>query len=185
MLLLIPACSSNQQGETSSAKHKRTISPTIEKALMKISAVDTNPYNYKSSYAQNCNEIEKQIEEIVIKLSFPEELENLFYVCREMMDNWDSPDEDIQSINPYWSASNAVLFHLAELKSDAAIKILIKLFVDNNVWWDGEASLNICNAISRCGEKAIPYLAEIKSEIRGSAPSEIVDCIRKGELYGP
>jgi len=171
IVLHIPACSRNR--------------PSVNAALERIAAVGSSRGNSQLTYSQHYREVYAELREIVGEIASPQELKELFYECCKAKNDWERPDEWISSINPYWEATNAIIFRLPELKSDEATKVLIELFMDEDIGWDGEWSLNICNAISRCGERAIPYLSEIRSERWGSTPATIADCIRKGELYGP
>jgi hypothetical protein len=87
-------------------------------------------------------------------------------------------------------AAEHCLTRLADLGSDAAGRELIRLWTDDNLLWDGGSSLWMGNCITRMGKVAVPHLNEIikdrrKSPKFGEKAGTYIDCIRRGEIYGP
>src|SRR5437867_4463300 len=118
--------------------------------LASIRKVDLDPDHY-GSYSQYSEQIYREIKAIVDQVPSPSDLKGLFYECvrLEKGDSATSPQEKLQWTSRYWEASEAILFRLADLKSDSATRALVELCVDSSLSWDGEGALDICNAISR------------------------------------
>ena len=153
--------------------------------LQRLAAVDVDPDHYPS-YARYHQNGYQQVADLVGELSSPSALKMLFYEChRVMAESPEAPQERLKWTDPHWEASNAILFRLADLNSDRATRTLIELFADDHLRWDGEGALNVCNAISRCGQRALPYLAEVKSTRWAGVIPDLVAQIEKGEFYGP
>jgi hypothetical protein len=51
-------------------------------------------------------------------------------------------------------------------KKENGAQKLVELLDDPALFWDAAHSLTICDAILRCGEKALPYLYKVKNNKR-------------------
>ena len=87
-------------------------------------------------------------------------LRDVFDRCVPITRQWQARP----GVNPYWQAEMAVLFRLAELRTDAAAKVLVGLLSDEGLRWEGEAATNIGTAITRCGQPCLPYLDELSDD---------------------
>lgn len=154
-------------------------------ALHRIASVDVNLDDYPS-YSQYHDRVSGQIKAAMHQVSSAPELKTLFLECHR---RWraapEAPQERLQWIEPHAEACNAILSRLAELDSEEAASVLVDLYADEAIGWDGEFALNGAHAISRCGKRAIPYLAKTSFGHRGAHIQDVVHCIEKGELYGP
>jgi hypothetical protein len=174
LIVICPCCS-----------RKTALPESTNVILKRIESVDINPGHYQSD-AEYHKQTYEQIKTIVGDISSPTELKILFYVCwRKAEEAPQAPQEKLTWIALYNEACNAILFRLAALDSDEATKVLIALFADKNLRYDGEGSLNICNAVSRFGPRALPYLKKMRSGRWKHTVPQIIACIEKGELYGP
>jgi hypothetical protein len=155
------------------------------RVLQRIGNIDVDPEHYQSD-AEYHKQTDQQIKAIVGDISSPVVLKMLFYACWQKADEEaEAPQEKLTWIVPYDEACDIILFHLAALDSDEATRVLMELFADENLRYDGEGSLNICNAVSRCGPRALPYLKKMRSGRWKHTVPQIIACIEKGELYGP
>jgi hypothetical protein len=153
--------------------------------LERIASVDVEIDHYPS-YAEYHNRVYGQMEAAVSQLSSPVELKGLFLEChRRWMAAPERPQERLQWVDPYAEACEAIVFRLGDLGSEQAASVLVELFADKTMGWDGESALDAAHNISRCGKRAIPYLAKAKFGDRRAEVQEIVGCIEKSELYGP
>ena len=87
-------------------------------------------------------------------------LRDVFYRCVPITRQWQARP----GVNPYFQAEMAVLFRLAELRTDAAAKVLVGLLSDEGLRWEGEAATNLGTAITRCGQPCLPYLDELSDD---------------------
>jgi len=158
---------------------------SVEHALQRIENVDVDLGHYPS-YSEYHHRVYRQEDDVVRQISSVSELKTLFLECNQ---RWKSapemPQERLQWVDPHCEAQNAILFRLADINSGEATKVLIDLYADETLGWDGEFSLNAGNAISRCGSKALPHLAKLQLGARKGAIQRIMSCIEKGERYGP
>jgi hypothetical protein len=158
---------------------------SLNPVLQRIESVDVNMDHYPS-YSQYHASVYQQVRSIVSQVSSPSELKALFVACAQ---RWkaapEEPQERLQWMNAHSEACEAILPRLAELNSAEASEVLVDLYRDETFGWDGEFSLNAAHAISRCGKRAIPHLLKITSSRRKPTIRKLIDCINKGELYGP
>ena len=164
---------------------KGTVPDSMHFTLQTIASVDVNMDHYPS-YAEYHKQVSEQIKAAIQPLSSPVELKALFLECHY---RWKTapavPQERLQWIDPSSEACDAVIRRLAELDSDEATKVLVDLYANNTFGWDGASSLNAAHSISRCGKRAIPYLAKASFGDRSAHVQSIMQCVEKGELYGP
>lgn len=86
----------------------------------------------------------------------------------------------------YSVVQGAILDRLAALGSDASAEALVCLLYDDSLIWDGGRATEIGHAITVCGERARPYLAQrARPEDGESLGHRLLQCIDRGELYGP
>lgn len=166
-------------------QEKETIPDSMQLTLKTIERVDVNLDHYPS-YSEYHDQVYGKVKAAIQPLSSPLELQALFLECHN---RWrtapELPQERLQWIDPNSQACDALIRRLAELDSDEATKVLVDLYANNVLGWDGEFGLNAAHAISRCGRRAIPYLAKTSFGDRSAHVKEVIQCIEKGELYGP
>lgn len=176
LVILFPGCARQE---------KETVPESVRLTLQNIASVDVNMDHY-SSYAEYHKQVYGQIKAMIRPLSSSVELKALFLECHH---RWrtapEMPQERLQWINPNSQACYAAIRRLAELDSDEATKVLVDLYANKTLRWDGEFAMNAAHAISRCGKRAIPYLAKNSFGDRSAHFQEVIQCIEKGELYGP
>jgi hypothetical protein len=153
-------------------------------AIQRIAGIDVNPSHYPSLNEYHAR-VYQQVEAIVGEASTTAELKALFVECsRRLKAATVSPQERLGWIDPHGEARTAIVARLAELRSDEAVKVLVALYADDSLGWDGESGINVCNAISRFGRQALPHLAKQRRDVQRRS-REVVACIEKGEIYGP
>ncbi len=159
---------------------------SLRTELQRLERVDVNPDHYPS-YSDYHVRVYRQVQGIVGRVSSASDLKTLFLECTRLLKaRPDSPQERLIWIDAHDEAKKAIVFRLAELDSEEATKVLIDMFTDDSLGFDGESALNACNAISRCGQRALPHLAKINSEAHYWAViQQVIKCIERGELYGP
>ena len=160
-------------------------SQLLRPALQDIESVDVDP-DHHPSYLEYHLQVDQQIEQLLRRVPSAVALKNLFIECaRRLQASPEQPQEHLIWIDPHDQAKHAVLSRLAELDSEVATRILVELYADETLRWDGELALNGANAISRCGRRALPHLTSIDFGFRKPVIQEIIACIEKGERYGP
>ena len=87
-------------------------------------------------------------------------------------------------------AAESCLGSLSGLGSDAAAKELVRLWTDDKLLWDGGGGLWMGMCITRMGKPALPHLESIVHEHRLSEnyterAKTYIECIHRGEVYGP
>lgn len=108
-------------------------------------------------------------------------LREVFYRCVPITRQWQARP----GVNPYWQAEMAVLFRLAELRTDAAAKVLVGLLSDGDLRWEGEAATNIGTAITRCGPPCLPYLDGLADDhAQKKLANRSAALIRSGGMMG-
>lgn len=166
-------------------QEKETAPESVRLTLQTIASVDVNMDHYPS-YSEYHEQVYGKIKAVIRPLSSVSELNTLFLEChRRWRTAPELPQEKLQWIDPNSQACDAVLFRLAELDSEDATKVLVDLYANNAFHWDGEFSLRASHAISRCGTRAIPYLAKANFGDRSTHIQTIIQHIEKGALYGP
>jgi hypothetical protein len=174
MVVLLPGCG-----------RKATVPVSPQPVLERIASVDVDIDHYPS-YVEYHHRVYGQMETAVRQLSSPVELKALFLEChRRWMAAPDRPQERLLWVDPYAEACEAIVCRLGDLASEQAASVLVELFADETLTWDGDFAENAAHNISRFGKKVIPYLEKVNFGDRRAEVQEIVRCIEKGELYGP
>lgn len=174
LAILLPGCA-----------RQEAVPDSVRLTLQNIASVDINTDHY-SSYSEYHDQVDRRIRTAIRSLSSASELKVLFLECHL---RWrtapELPQERLTWIDPNAHACDAVIRRLAELDSEEAAKVLVDLYANKAFHWDGAFGLNAAHAISRYGKRAIPYLAKTSFGDRSAHIQEVVQCIKKGELYGP
>lgn len=156
---------------------------SVKSALHSIGGVDVQLDHYPS-YAEYDKSVYGQLKVIVEKVPSATELKMLFVECHRL---WkmapEAPQEHLQWVDSYCESRNAIIYRLGEMKSEEAAKVLVELFADDTFGWDGGFSLDVCNAITRCGKLALPHLAKLDSGERKERVQQLMSLIEKGKLY--
>lgn len=92
--------------------------------------------------------IDGRIENQLATIQSACQLRDVFYKCERRRPGY-----------VYFLAQTLVLFRLAEMQDDNSARILVDLLADDALAWDGESSLNIYEALVRCGQPCVPYLS--------------------------
>lgn len=109
-------------------------------------------------------------------------LEEVYFLCE--LSASDEHEHQLKDICPYFVSQTEILWHLGEMKNEESASILVGIFQDDTLSFDGEMLLNLGHVITLCGKPCIKYLREVEGERKALAKTWI-DYISRGELFGP
>lgn len=161
------------------APEKRGPSSLLFEHLHEIERLPAN--DPRVSYQHLYEEIDSRLGQI----SSPRELKLVFDAAYRRADRVVRSQDELKRPNPYWLAYQGVLFRLAALDSDESAQILVAIFSDETIHFDGEFAVSICYAISLCGSKTLPYLQSVESPRWQPIIPDLITAIRTGQVYGP
>ncbi len=136
----------------------RIIIETSDDYLSALSTLEVDPNEYES-YGEYDSAVMDQMDSWLRHLDDPKELKALFYKCLlESKDQSETPQEQLQWINPYFESRNLVMYRLAAMKTPDAAEVLVDLYCDPTAGWDAHASEMAGDAVVKCGRPALPFL---------------------------
>lgn len=149
---------------------------TADEYLGDVIAIDLDSRDYPV-YNDYYQEVYRRVNTIIRSITDLDILESLFYACNHQIDQL-SP-RTIDWINPCYECAEAILHHLSVMHTEQSIELLVKLFSDETIPYDGGYSLAVGNCIVRSGEMAIKYLLNVNNSRRNRA-QEFIKLIRAG-----
>lgn len=114
----------------------------------------------------------------VERVSTVKELKTVFYLCHTLYKKRPETSQDqLKWVCIYHLSLSAVMSRLSDLKTPEAVHLMVELYCDKNVRWDGGFALEGVEAILQCGKLALPCL-EARRDRRNV--EEIIGLIKKG-----
>ena len=96
-----------------------------------------------------------------------------------------SETQELQALNVYFVAQEAVVTRLSEAGSTQSGEILVGILTgQHGDGVDGDLAEQVSHAISVVGKPALPYLSKLDSKHK-RAFRDLIECVRAGKLYGP
>jgi len=130
--------------------------------------------------------VAKRLADVVEKISDPAVLKKVFYSCESRLRQIPTSQDDLHADRHYGHAQDAVVWRIERLSGTESAKILVDLLRDETLSWDGGGALTIGGAITRRGKDCLPYLLQIpETHKQKKFATELVECIRKGKVFGP
>ncbi|MHC4502928.1 MAG: hypothetical protein ACYTFI_06465 [Planctomycetota bacterium] len=173
---------------------RRVQDDRVGSAARQLAAIDVDPSHYGSD-AEYRRHVCDQVRDTVAQTSSASELSQLHYECRRLRNETPAtPDDRRSRINVLGDVAPLhVYYRLAALGTDDGAKALVDLFADENLKFGCDHGVSLCSAITRCGKRALPYLAKLTAsgrasrlpERRGNLVPQLIDLIGKGVLYNP
>jgi hypothetical protein len=142
--------------------------------------LDTSPRTYGAD-AERSLRFSWRVEVVLRRARSPADLKTLFYLCYRQAC---ATAGEYGEHHPYWTACEGILVLLADAGTDEAARVLVELFLDESIGYDGGFAEGILHQVSRCGTKALPYLEGARTERWSRHLEELKAAIRRGETYG-
>jgi hypothetical protein len=171
---------------------RRVRDDPVGSAAGQLAAIDVDPSHYGSD-AEYRRHVCGKICETVAQIPSASELKRLHHECRRLRnETLATPDDRRSRINVFGDVAPLhIYYRLAALGTDDGAKALVDLFADENLKFGCDHGVSLCTAITRCGKRALPYLAKLAAsgrasrlpERRGNLVPQLIDLIGKGVLY--
>jgi hypothetical protein len=142
----------------------------MEEYFVQLGEINLNPKSYPT-YNDYYQDLITHIEEIIHNIENLELLEVLFYKCNNQ--KWRSVDD------PYALCAEVILRRLKKIGTEESVKLLVKLFADETIGYDGGYATSICNSLVWNGDIAVKYLLKVKNTRKRSA-QKVIEIIKKG-----
>ena len=109
---------------------------------------------------------------------------NMFYECLREEQGYRARELSRAKRVAYRNGQFAVLSRLAEIGTPESTKLLVDIFLDKAVTYEGREADMFGFLITVCGEKAVPFLEEVgNAGDRREMIGNLLRCIKSGRLY--
>lgn len=159
--------------------------PVVSNAESYLAALQTLELDPKrhESYQRYHAVIDGQMCDWLKQISNPEELRTLFWKCKSV---WQAKPEGSQDklswIDPHAVSMSFILYHLAEIQTSDAAKVLVDLWCGPKAEWDGHGAEMAGDAVVQCGKVALTFLRERKDPEADTA--RLIHLIESGATTG-
>ena len=118
------------------------------------------------------------------KTDSPNLLKSYFYECEKVKNETGYAGIKLEEGFPLllYQTQENILFRLAEIKTEAAAKVLVDIYADDEFHFDAGYALSLGEAMVQCGEIIVPLLEEKKS-LRPVISGRVLECIQKGKSF--
>jgi len=189
LAFLIAYCAGVRRRSSESPPERARISPVEFVALLYQISDEVQP-PWKRRTQATYDRLHREIRSLLKDVTSAATLKACYYACAENIEPFNRRHEgNLKIVNPFFIAEGQVEIRLAELGTDEGARALVGLLGDERLSFDGEGALNIGNAISRCGARALPYLEEVRAGSPSASKrlfaSELIQYVRAGRIFGP